>query len=73
MHHPGFSCPLCRTFADLEADVETEESVPPVSAAPAPEPVAAATSTAMVTNDLPALEEGDHEVLMGTLRLKIDE
>ncbi|KAF8514962.1 SMAD/FHA domain-containing protein, partial [Hysterangium stoloniferum] len=22
MHHPGFSCPLCRTFADLEADVE---------------------------------------------------
>ncbi|GJJ12867.1 hypothetical protein Clacol_007113 [Clathrus columnatus] len=21
-HHPGFSCPLCRTFADLEADVE---------------------------------------------------
>lgn len=25
MHHPGFSCPLCRTFADLNADVETEE------------------------------------------------
>jgi E3 ubiquitin-protein ligase DMA1/2 len=24
MHHPGFSCPLCRTFADLEADVEIE-------------------------------------------------
>lgn len=24
MHHPGFSCPLCRTFADLEADVEVE-------------------------------------------------
>jgi len=24
-HHPGFSCPLCRTFADLEADVEQEE------------------------------------------------
>ncbi|PWN38030.1 uncharacterized protein FA14DRAFT_116601, partial [Meira miltonrushii] len=22
MHHPGFSCPLCRTFADLEEDVE---------------------------------------------------
>ncbi|KAF8876582.1 SMAD/FHA domain-containing protein, partial [Infundibulicybe gibba] len=21
-HHPGFSCPLCRTFADLEEDVE---------------------------------------------------
>ena len=25
MHHPGFSCPLCRTFADLEADVEQED------------------------------------------------
>ncbi|KIJ49104.1 hypothetical protein M422DRAFT_28107 [Sphaerobolus stellatus SS14] len=24
MHHPGFSCPICRTFADLEADVESE-------------------------------------------------
>jgi hypothetical protein len=24
MHYPGFSCPLCRTFADLEADVELE-------------------------------------------------
>ncbi|KAJ1299338.1 hypothetical protein OPQ81_004999 [Rhizoctonia solani] len=23
-HHPGFSCPLCRTFADLEEDVEKE-------------------------------------------------
>ncbi|KIJ28243.1 hypothetical protein M422DRAFT_134942, partial [Sphaerobolus stellatus SS14] len=22
MHHPGFSCPICRTFADLEADVD---------------------------------------------------
>ncbi|KAF8324930.1 SMAD/FHA domain-containing protein, partial [Cantharellus anzutake] len=21
-HHPGFSCPLCRSFADLESDVE---------------------------------------------------
>lgn len=25
-HHPGFSCPLCRTFADLEADVEEDEA-----------------------------------------------
>ncbi|KAG6865074.1 hypothetical protein C0991_005303 [Blastosporella zonata] len=23
-HHPAFSCPLCRTFADLEEDVEIE-------------------------------------------------
>lgn len=26
LHHPGFSCPLCRTFADLEADVEVDET-----------------------------------------------
>ncbi|KAG8924662.1 hypothetical protein FRC00_004875 [Tulasnella sp. 408] len=26
LHHPGFSCPLCRTFADLEADVEVDEN-----------------------------------------------
>jgi hypothetical protein len=25
-HHPGFSCPLCRTFADLNADVEEDEA-----------------------------------------------
>ncbi|KLO12480.1 hypothetical protein SCHPADRAFT_941230 [Schizopora paradoxa] len=24
MHHPGFSCPLCRTFANLEEDVEID-------------------------------------------------
>lgn len=24
-HHPAFSCPLCRTFADLEEDVEIEQ------------------------------------------------
>ncbi|KZT35750.1 hypothetical protein SISSUDRAFT_1008346 [Sistotremastrum suecicum HHB10207 ss-3] len=29
MHHPGFSCPLCRTFANLDEDVEVEtEPVP---------------------------------------------
>lgn len=26
LHHPGFSCPLCRTFADLEAEVEEDEA-----------------------------------------------
>ncbi|KDN33488.1 hypothetical protein RSAG8_13424, partial [Rhizoctonia solani AG-8 WAC10335] len=25
-HHPGFSCPLCRTFADLEEDVEKDQA-----------------------------------------------
>jgi len=24
VHHPAFSCPLCRTFADLDEDVEVE-------------------------------------------------
>lgn len=39
-HHPAFSCPLCRTFANLEEDVEVEiegevdtESIADVSAA----------------------------------------
>jgi hypothetical protein len=26
-HHPGFLCPLCRTFADLEATVEIDDPV----------------------------------------------
>ena len=25
LHHPGFSCPLCRTFANLDSEVETAE------------------------------------------------
>lgn len=33
MHHPGFSCPLCRTFADLEEDVEVD--VDPMDVEPA--------------------------------------
>ena len=28
-HHSAFSCPLCRTFADLEEDVEVEPEVEP--------------------------------------------
>lgn len=27
LHHPGFLCPLCRSFADLEANVETDEGL----------------------------------------------
>ncbi|GHJ84394.1 hypothetical protein NliqN6_0796 [Naganishia liquefaciens] len=26
LHHPGFACPLCRTFHDLEADVELDDA-----------------------------------------------
>lgn len=39
MHHPGFSCPLCRTFANLEEDVEVEP-VTEVSSDPDIEPLA---------------------------------
>ncbi|GAA98404.1 uncharacterized protein L969DRAFT_47718 [Mixia osmundae IAM 14324] len=26
-HHPAFSCPICRTFADLDADVEVDDDI----------------------------------------------
>lgn len=47
LHYPGFSCPLCRTFADLEADLQddTDEEpeevkvpVPPVTVDKDPDP-----------------------------------
>jgi hypothetical protein len=31
-HHPAFSCPLCRTFADLEEDVEVDTELFPEGA-----------------------------------------
>lgn len=27
-HYPGFSCPMCRTFADLSAEVDNSEELP---------------------------------------------
>lgn len=63
-NHPGFSCPLCRSFHDLEADVEVdieeeeewEELPEPVAAAPAVEDTGAeadgeADVSAAVHND----------------------
>ena len=52
-HHPAFSCPLCRTFANLDEDVEVdgdmdEESIADVSAVIA--------SVTPVTPVAPALE-----------------
>ncbi|KAL8278997.1 hypothetical protein RQP46_008666 [Phenoliferia psychrophenolica] len=40
-NYPGFCCPLCRTYADLEADVEIEpwEEEVPLTAPPQPETV----------------------------------
>lgn len=35
-NYPGFCCPLCRTYADLEADVEID--LPEPAPAPAPSP-----------------------------------
>ncbi|WFD18830.1 hypothetical protein MCAP1_001041 [Malassezia caprae] len=36
LHYPGFSCPLCRTFADLEADLQDDtDEEPDTSEAPA--------------------------------------
>lgn len=32
LHYPGFSCPLCRTFADLEADLEDDTDEEPETA-----------------------------------------
>lgn len=56
MHHPGFSCPLCRTFADLETDVEVE---------PLPEPITQTKTLANVEEGRPAvvLEDGAGEDL----------
>ncbi|GAA5825768.1 hypothetical protein JCM3770_000635 [Rhodotorula araucariae] len=35
-NYPGFSCPLCRTYANLEADVEIDLPEPEPAPAPAP-------------------------------------
>ncbi|WFD22418.1 hypothetical protein MEQU1_001088 [Malassezia equina] len=38
LHYPGFSCPLCRTFADLEADLQddTDDESEAVNTTPYP-------------------------------------
>jgi hypothetical protein len=36
LHYPGFSCPLCRTFADLEADPEDDTDEEADAKHPAP-------------------------------------
>ncbi|KAF8945944.1 hypothetical protein BGZ47_001662 [Haplosporangium gracile] len=46
-HHPGFLCPLCRTFADLEATVEIDDPV---------EEQAAVQNTAQVESPVNAQE-----------------
>ncbi|GAA5982040.1 hypothetical protein JCM10908_004714 [Rhodotorula pacifica] len=61
-NYPGFSCPLCRTYAHLEADVEID--LPEPTPAPAP---AAAVVTDTVTADPESM--GDElDVLSGLAR-----
>ncbi|KAI0338436.1 hypothetical protein BDW22DRAFT_1338073 [Trametopsis cervina] len=63
-HHPAFSCPLCRTFANLEEDVEVDveqddESIGDSSAIIA-SVAAAATPVATAMVSTPALGHGEH-------------
>ncbi|KAI0360786.1 SMAD/FHA domain-containing protein [Trametes cingulata] len=59
-HHPAFSCPLCRTFADLEEDVEVEidpeldaQSIAEASAA-----ISAVAAAATAVGDRPNTGDG---------------
>ncbi|EJD41882.1 SMAD/FHA domain-containing protein [Auricularia subglabra TFB-10046 SS5] len=61
MHHPGFNCPLCRTFADLNADVEVDLP-PPAPEVEAPQPVV--VDLTMADEE----EDGDGDVAMNMAR-----
>ncbi|KAG6875558.1 hypothetical protein C0993_008572 [Termitomyces sp. T159_Od127] len=54
-HHPAFSCPLCRTFADLEEDVEIDADADADAEA---EAEACAAAAAAVGQECAQLEEG---------------
>ena len=55
LHHPSFSCPLCRTFANLEEDVEVDVEVDEASMADA---CAAAQATPVPST--PAVAQAEH-------------
>ncbi|TFK36199.1 hypothetical protein BDQ12DRAFT_610112 [Crucibulum laeve] len=55
-HHPAFSCPLCRTFADLEEDVEVELELDAESE-PEEEPIARLGQGADSELDCPDLDD----------------
>jgi len=57
-HHPGFSCPLCRSFHDLEADVEVELPEDEQWEEPPDEVILAPTSNANAAS-LVNINEGD--------------
>ncbi|KAH7100803.1 hypothetical protein BKA62DRAFT_234228 [Auriculariales sp. MPI-PUGE-AT-0066] len=63
MHHPGFSCPLCRTFGDLNADVEIEIELPPAAPTPPMPPADLLRDMTRVENvhpDVPPLSAVEH-------------
>ena len=64
-HHPGFSCPLCRSFHDLEADVELDmpEEEEEWEEAPEPEGTPAAAGVEPAEVDGGADGDGEHEGL----------
>ncbi|KAI0635058.1 SMAD/FHA domain-containing protein [Trametes polyzona] len=58
-HHPAFSCPLCRTFADLEEDVEVEvEDFDAQSIAEASAAISAVAVAATAVGDRPNTGDG---------------
>ncbi|KAJ6478693.1 hypothetical protein DFH09DRAFT_1056231 [Mycena vulgaris] len=81
-HHPAFSCPLCRTFADLEEDVEVEGEEDddefenpgafPVEALVLPVPGPGAEHEGVLADDL-EVEEGDEvDELFAGPRVRLD-
>ncbi|KAJ7620414.1 cytoplasmic protein [Roridomyces roridus] len=77
-HHPAFSCPLCRTFADLEEDVEIEieeeeeeyEEIIPDAADDPPPPIA--HDEGVLADDL-ADEDGDEvDEMYAAPRIRVD-
>ncbi|KAI0691437.1 hypothetical protein BC835DRAFT_1547369 [Cytidiella melzeri] len=61
-HHPAFSCPLCRTFANLEEDVEVEIEADEASIAEASAMIAsvAAVGTPLAASATPIVGHGEH-------------
>lgn len=60
-HHPGFSCPLCRSFHDLEADVEVDVAEEEEEWEELPEPEITPGIPAVDTAVVDAGADGDGE------------
>ena len=64
LHHPGFSCPVCRSFADLEADVETED-----------EPMASSRRESLISRkgSLKSVKQAFEQALGNALHVGVDD